>query len=92
MNDGNTFGGVGCLILAEPGEVFVLKPGHVAVVVLVVLLAVPGFLAARHDCKVCGLRGALEAWGLKFDEEEGADEMFCSSRQELYRLWASGKT
>ncbi len=36
-----TFDGVGRLVLAEPGEVFVLQPGHVRVVVGVVFLASP---------------------------------------------------
>ncbi len=36
-----TFGGVGSFVFAEPGEVFVLDPRHVGVVVGVVFLARP---------------------------------------------------
>jgi len=36
-----TFGGVGSFVFAEPGEVFVLDPGHVGVIVGVVFLARP---------------------------------------------------
>ena len=44
-----TFGGIARLVLAEPSEIFVLEPGNVGIVVLIVLFAVPGFLAvARH--------------------------------------------
>lgn len=39
--DGETFGGVACFVFAEPGEVFIFEPGHVGVVVGVVLLFGP---------------------------------------------------
>ena len=73
----HTFGRVRGLVLAEPGQVFVLQPGHVRVVVLVVLLARPGLLFVRHllgglwsllsadDDDILGrlLGGGNEYWG-----------------------------
>ena len=44
----HTFRRIRSLILAEPGQVFILQPGHVRVVVLVVLLACPRLLFVRH--------------------------------------------
>lgn len=50
----HTFSRVRSLILAEPPKVFILQPGNVRVVVLVVLLPRPGLLFVRHFLNSCG--------------------------------------
>lgn len=67
---GLTFGGVGGLVLAEPGEVFVLDPGHVVFAVLVVLFLCP----VRH---LCDSRDWICRWVVLVRSSDGKSVEMC---------------